>query len=62
MEFNNLIQTVLIFALPVLFAITIHEAAHAWTAERLGDFDEGEDPLACAGVQVVHRDQHRVDV
>ncbi len=37
MEFNNLIQTVLIFALPVLFAITIHEAAHAYVARALGD-------------------------
>ncbi len=26
-----------IWALPVLFAITLHEAAHAWVAARLGD-------------------------
>jgi len=26
-----------IWALPVLFAITFHEAAHGWMAERLGD-------------------------
>ena len=37
MDFNNLIQTVLIFALPVLFAITIHEAAHGYVARYLGD-------------------------
>ena len=37
MEFNNLIQTVLIFALPVLFAITIHEAAHGYAARHFGD-------------------------
>ena len=37
MEFNNLIQTILIFALPVLFAITIHEAAHGYAARHFGD-------------------------
>jgi Zn-dependent protease len=37
MDFNNLIQTVLIYALPVLFAITIHEAAHGYVARALGD-------------------------
>jgi len=34
---SNLIQTVLIYALPVLFAITIHEAAHGYVARALGD-------------------------
>ena len=34
---NELIQTVLIYALPVLFAITVHEAAHAYVARYLGD-------------------------
>ncbi len=33
----NLIQTVAVVALPVLFAITLHEMAHGWMAERLGD-------------------------
>ena len=37
MDINNLIQTVLIYALPVLFAITIHEAAHGYVARALGD-------------------------
>ena len=37
MDINNLVQTVLIFALPVLFAITIHEAAHGYVARALGD-------------------------
>ena len=37
MDFNNLLQTVLIYALPVLFAITVHEAAHAYVARYLGD-------------------------
>jgi Zn-dependent protease len=36
-EFDNLIQTVLIYALPVLFAITIHEAAHGYVARHFGD-------------------------
>ncbi|OQS37216.1 site-2 protease family protein [Chromobacterium haemolyticum] len=33
----NLIQKVTIYALPVLFAITLHEAAHAYAARRFGD-------------------------
>ena len=33
----DLIQTVLIYALPVLFAITLHEAAHGYAAKKLGD-------------------------
>jgi len=32
-----MIQTVLIYALPVLFAITIHEAAHGYVARHFGD-------------------------
>ena len=31
------IQTILIYAIPVLFAITVHETAHGWTASQLGD-------------------------
>ena len=34
---SELIQTILIYALPVLFAITLHEAAHGYVAYRLGD-------------------------
>ncbi len=34
---ENMIQTVLIFALPVLFAITVHEAAHGYVARYFGD-------------------------
>src|SRR6476620_2692054 len=37
MDIAALIQTVAIYALPVLFAITIHEAAHGYAARRLGD-------------------------
>jgi len=31
------IQTILIYAIPVIFAITVHETAHGWTASQLGD-------------------------
>ena len=34
---SNLIQTVLIYALPVLFAITVHESAHGYAARHFGD-------------------------
>lgn len=37
MDISNLIQTVAIYALPVLFAITIHEAAHGYVARYFGD-------------------------
>ena len=37
MDFSNLVQTVLIYALPVLFAITVHEAAHGYAARYFGD-------------------------
>ena len=37
MDTTNLIQTVLIYALPVLFAITVHEAAHGYAARHFGD-------------------------
>ncbi|MEW5786647.1 MAG: site-2 protease family protein [Pseudomonadota bacterium] len=33
----NLIQKITIFALPVIFAITLHEAAHGYAARRFGD-------------------------
>ncbi len=37
MDIAQLIQTVLIYALPVLFAITVHEAAHGYAARHFGD-------------------------
>ena len=37
LNMSDLIQTVLIYALPVIFAITLHEAAHGYAALRLGD-------------------------
>ncbi len=33
----TLIQKVAVWAVPVLLAITLHEAAHAWVANRCGD-------------------------
>jgi Zn-dependent protease len=36
-NFPELIQTILIYALPVVFAITLHEAAHGYVANKLGD-------------------------
>lgn len=34
---NELIQTLAIYALPVIFAITLHEAAHGYVAKHFGD-------------------------
>jgi Zn-dependent protease len=37
METLNLLQKISVYALPVLLAITVHEAAHAYAAKRCGD-------------------------
>ena len=37
MDVSNLVQTIAIYALPVLFAITLHEAAHGYVARYFGD-------------------------
>ena len=37
MNFNELVQTISTHAIPVLLAITLHEAAHGYTARQLGD-------------------------
>ena len=37
MDFAALIQTLAIAALPVIFAITLHEAAHGYAARHFGD-------------------------
>ncbi len=37
MDIAQLIQTIAIYALPVLFAITVHEAAHGYAARYFGD-------------------------
>lgn len=34
---DSLIQTVAVYAIPVIFAITLHEAAHAYAAKYFGD-------------------------
>ncbi len=36
-DINALIQTIAIAALPVMFAITLHEAAHGYAARHFGD-------------------------
>ena len=37
MNFDALIQTITLAAIPVLFAITLHEAAHGYVARHFGD-------------------------
>lgn len=34
---ENIIQTITVYAIPVLFAITLHEAAHGYVAKFFGD-------------------------
>jgi len=33
----TLVEKIIVWAIPVLFAITVHEVAHGWVASRLGD-------------------------
>lgn len=37
MQEMNLVQVIAVWALPVLFAITVHEVSHGWVAKLLGD-------------------------
>ncbi|TMH86715.1 MAG: site-2 protease family protein [Betaproteobacteria bacterium] len=37
MEFNEITKMIAVFAVPVLFAITLHEAAHGYVARHFGD-------------------------
>ena len=37
MDIAQLIQTIAVYALPVVFAITVHEAAHGYAARHFGD-------------------------
>lgn len=37
MDFAQIVQTVALYAIPVLFAITVHEAAHGYAARHFGD-------------------------
>ena len=44
----NLVQVIAVYALPVIFAITLHEAAHGYVAKHFGDmtaFQEGRITL-----------------
>ncbi len=34
---NDIIQTITVYAIPVIFAITLHEAAHGYVAKHFGD-------------------------
>lgn len=43
-DINQVIQTIAVYIIPVLFAISLHEAAHGYTARYFGDptaFNEG---------------------
>ena len=36
-SFAQTIHLIAVLAIPLLFAITLHEAAHGWIASKLGD-------------------------
>ena len=38
MDLQALIETVALYAIPMLFAITLHEAAHGYVAKHFGDY------------------------
>ncbi|HIO91625.1 MAG TPA: site-2 protease family protein [Leucothrix mucor] len=37
MDLDKIIYNIAVWAIPVLFAITVHEVAHGWVANKLGD-------------------------
>lgn len=37
MDMHTIVQNIAIMAIPVIFAITLHEAAHGWVADKFGD-------------------------
>ncbi|MDH5391585.1 MAG: site-2 protease family protein [Gammaproteobacteria bacterium] len=37
MNADQILEAITIWSLPVIFAITLHEAAHGWVANKLGD-------------------------
>jgi Zn-dependent protease len=37
LDFNDILRKISIFAIPVLFAVTLHEVAHGWMARYFGD-------------------------
>ncbi len=48
MQFDQLMQTIAIAVIPILFAITLHEAAHGYVARHFGDmtaFQQGRISL-----------------
>ena len=48
MQIDQLIQTIALAAIPILFAITLHEAAHGYVARHFGDmtaYQEGRISL-----------------
>jgi Zn-dependent protease len=36
-DFHNIVITILVYAIPVIFAITLHEAAHGYVAKHYGE-------------------------
>jgi Zn-dependent protease len=38
MDFQSVIQTIALLAIPMIFAITLHEAAHGYAAKHFGDY------------------------
>ena len=38
MDLHSLIQTIALLAIPMVFAITLHEAAHGYAAKHFGDY------------------------
>jgi len=37
MDFNSVLKVITVYAIPLIFAITVHEAAHAYAARYFGD-------------------------
>jgi Zn-dependent protease len=37
LDFNEILRKISIFAIPVLYAVTLHEVAHGWMARYFGD-------------------------
>ncbi len=47
MQLDQLIQTIALAAIPVLFAITLHEAAHGYVARHFGDMTADQAGRIC---------------
>jgi Zn-dependent protease len=37
LDYNEILRKISIYAIPVLFAVTLHEVAHGWMARYFGD-------------------------